>query len=153
MLLGDEQKKVEIYLVGQLWIEEKLTMWTTRARNQGIVRKNVKTSKPKFWIAGKTMRDIWNINVNCDSFNQYLTIWSKVTASYALEICKENINRFPDYDWILCSNKRLKDVDLSEDVMYYNDYEIIYLKIALKGSVKIEKAKKDLTRFELPVMS
>jgi hypothetical protein len=78
--------------------------------------------------------EIWNSNVECGGFSKYLTIWSKVTLGYASKIWKENVNRFPDYDWILYNNKRLKDVDLSEDITQYKDYGIIYLKIAIKES-------------------
>jgi hypothetical protein len=46
------------------------------------------------------------------SFNKYLTVWNKFTLGYALKIWKESVNRFPDYDWILYNNKRLKDIDL-----------------------------------------
>jgi hypothetical protein len=111
-------------------------MWKTRARITGIIGRNIKASSPKYWIASKKVLELWNINVKCSSYSKYLSIWSKVTLGYALEIWKENINRFHDYDWILYNNKRLKDVDLSEDVMCYKDYGTIYLKIAIKGSGK-----------------
>jgi hypothetical protein len=70
-LIGGEQKKIEIYLDGILWTEQKLTMWKTRARIIGIVGRNIKTSTPKCWITNKKDMEIWNINIKCGSFSNY----------------------------------------------------------------------------------
>jgi hypothetical protein len=113
-------------------------MWTTRARITGIMVRNIKPSNPKCWTASMKDLELWNINVKFGSYSRYLSIWSKLTLGYALEIWKESVNRFPDYDWILYNNKTLKDVDLSEDVMISKDYGTIYSKIALKRSGKEE---------------
>jgi hypothetical protein len=135
-LTGGEQKKVEIYLDGQIWTEQLCAMWKTRARITGMIGKNIKWSTPKCWIASKEEMEIRNVNVKCGSFSQYLTIWNKVKIGYALEIWSECVERFPDYDWVLNNNKILKERDLSEDIMQIRDYEILYLKISIKGSGK-----------------
>jgi hypothetical protein len=97
-LIVGEQKKIEIYLDGILWTEQLLAMWKTRARITGIVGKNIKASSPECWIINKRDMEIWTINIKCGNFSKYLTIWSKVTLGYVLEIWKEIVNRFPDYD-------------------------------------------------------
>jgi hypothetical protein len=74
------------------------------------------------------------VNVKCCGSSKYLTVWSKVTIGYSLYIWKKNVERFLDYDWILYNNKRLKENDLSEDVMQLKDYGTIYLTISIKGS-------------------
>jgi hypothetical protein len=133
---------VEIYLDGRIWTVKLCAMWKTRARITGMIEKSFKTSAPKCWIASKEEMDIRNINVKCGSFSKYLTIWNKVTIGYALEIWSENVERFPDYDWVLYSNKRLKDSDLSEDIVQSRDYGILYLKISIKGSGVLDDLKR-----------
>jgi hypothetical protein len=133
-LIGGEQRKVEIYLDGQIWTEKLCAMWRTRARITGMIGKCIKASTPKCSITSKEEMEIRNINVKCGSFSKYLTIWNKVTIGYALEIGSENVERFPDYDWVLYNNKRLKDSDLSEDIIQIRDYGILYLKVSIKGS-------------------
>jgi hypothetical protein len=108
-------------------------MWKTRARITVVVGENIKATNPKCWIASKNDMESWNVNVKCGGFNKYLTIWSKVTIGYALEIWSENIERFPGYDWILYNNRRLKECDLSEDIIQLKHYGIAYLKISIKS--------------------
>jgi hypothetical protein len=89
--------------------------------------------------------------VKCGSYSQYLSVWSKVTLGYAIEFWKDSIDNFPSYDWIMYNNKRLKQVDLREDIMEYRDYSTIYLRVSLAGSgkeeEKIAKEKKTIEEY------
>jgi hypothetical protein len=78
--------------------------------------------------------ELWTLNVKCGSYSQYLSVWNKVTLGYAIDIWKDSIDNFPSYDWIMYNNKRLKLVDLREDIMQYRNYSTIYLRVSLAGS-------------------
>jgi hypothetical protein len=94
-LIGGKQRKIEIYLDGQIWTEKLCAMWKTRARITGMIGKSVKASTSKCWIASKEEMEIRNVCVKCGSFSKYLTILNKDTIGYALEIWNENVERFP----------------------------------------------------------
>jgi hypothetical protein len=81
--------------------------------------------------------EIRSICVKSGGFSKYLSIWNKVTLGYALEIWSENVERFPDYDWMMYNNKRLKDADLSEDIIQIREYGILFLNISVKGGLKV----------------
>jgi hypothetical protein len=57
-LIGGEQKKVEIYLDGQIWTEQLCSMPKTRVRITGVVGENIKAAKPKCWITSKNDMEI-----------------------------------------------------------------------------------------------
>jgi hypothetical protein len=124
-----------------LWTEQLLSMHETRARITGIVGKREESKGIKCWIAEKKILELWNINIRCGKYCKYLSVWSKVTLGYALEIWDECTKRFPTYDWISYNNKALKKVNLEEDITSYKEYGTIYLKIAIKGGKKTERER------------
>jgi hypothetical protein len=132
-LIGGEQREIEIYLDGQIWTERICAMWKTRVRITGMVGRCVKACIPKCWISNKEEMEIRTICVKCGSYSKYLSVWSKVTIGNALEIWNEVVERFPDYDWVMYNNRKLRYIDLSEDITQIKEYGIIYLKVSIKG--------------------
>jgi hypothetical protein len=76
---------------------------------KALIRKKDASNKfVRFGVVKKEDLEIWSLNIRSGHYNKYLTVWSKVTLGYALDIWNECTKRFPKYYWILYNNKRLK---------------------------------------------
>jgi hypothetical protein len=121
-----------------IWHDEENAVNITRVKIKALLRKRDSVGKPiGFWVASKEILEIWSLNVRCNNYNRYLTVWSKVTLGYALDIWNERTKRFSKCDWILYNNKRLKNCDIREDIINYRNSGCIYLRTAIKGGGKI----------------
>jgi hypothetical protein len=83
-------------------------MNVARTKITGIGGKKEKLKGPKCWIAERKVLELWNLNIRCGKYCNYLSIWSKVSLGYALEVWNERTKKFLSFDWILYNNKVLK---------------------------------------------
>jgi hypothetical protein len=94
LLVGGESRLVEIYMNGNLWSEYDLAVNKAKVKTKALIRKKDDSKKfVRFWITDKKNLEIWSLNIRCNYYNKYLTVWSKMTLGYALEIWDECIPR------------------------------------------------------------
>jgi hypothetical protein len=145
LLVGRESRIFEIYVDGNLWSGFDLAVTNVRVKIKGLIRKKDDSKRfVRHWVADKTSFELWSMNIKSCYYCRYLTVWSKVPLSYALEIWDECTKRFPKFDWILRNNKSLKKSDLSESIICYKDCGVMYLRGSVIGWDKIDRRAFDL---------
>jgi hypothetical protein len=95
-LVGGENRLVEIYVDGNILKDENTAVNITRVLIKALSRKRNHNGRGYFWIASKEELEIWSLNVRCGNYIRYLTVWSKVTLAYALDIWNEFTKKFQD---------------------------------------------------------
>jgi hypothetical protein len=138
LLVGERCRNFEIYVDGNFWNVDDAAININRVRIKAYARKRNIKAKGLRWVASKEELELWSINIRRNDYCKFLSIWSKVTLEYALDIWREFTKKFPNYDWILYNNKKLKKCDLHEDVFNYKYYGSMYLKTSLKGGGKFD---------------
>jgi hypothetical protein len=133
-LIGERNRNFEIYVDGNLWTEENVAININKVRIKALTRKKNNRAFNVSWVANKDKLELWCLNIRTNNnYCKYLTVWSRVTLGYALEIWNEFTKKFPKFDWILYNNKMLKKCDMQEDIINYKYYGRMYLKSSIKG--------------------
>jgi hypothetical protein len=69
LLIGGENRLMEIYVDGNLWIDEESTVNVTRVKIKALTRKKDASNKfVRFWVAKKEDLEIWSLNIRCGHY-------------------------------------------------------------------------------------